>query len=1051
MKFDPFSNSGFSGLFIRRAVATTLVMFAIALFGGIAYRSLPVSDLPNVDLPTLLVSASLPGANPETMAAAVATPLERQFSTVEGLESMTSVNALGSTSITLQFDLNRSLDGAAQDVQAAITQANPLLPPGMPTPPSFRKVNPADQPILYLAISTKVLPTYRLHEYADTLMAQRISMVSGVAQVQIMGSQKYAVRVQVNPRTLAQRGIGIDEVENALRQHNVNIPTGTLYGASQMMTIQASGQLRNADAYKPLIVTYKDNLPVRLSELATITDGVEDDKAYAWFNKPDSSTRAIVLAILRQPGTNTVEVADRVRALLGEFRAQMPPSVSLEILNDRSATIRESFQDVQFTMLLTLGLVVMVIFLFLRNVSATVIPSLALPVSVIGTFGVMYLCGYSLNNLSMMALILAIGFVVDDAIVVLENIVRHMELGSPPMRAAFEGSREVGFTIVSMTISLAAVFIPLLFMGGILGRLFREFAVTICVAILVSGFVSVTLTPMLSARFLKNHHGNHGRFYMVTERFFEGMLRLYERTLIITLRWRMAVLLVSFAVLGGSIWLFQRVPKGFIPSEDTNQIFATLEANQGVSHLEMYENIQQLIKISQQDPNVRAFFAGFGGTSGSVQSAGANYGRLYFHLKDRSERPLHVDQVMEQMRPKLNSTPGMRAFLQNPPSIRLGGSLTKSLYQFTLMGTDIQQLYSSAQSFETEMAKIPGLQDVTSDLQIKSPELHVVIDRDKAASLRVTPEQIENALFDAYGPRWVSTIYAPENQYRVLLEVEREFQEDPSLLSALYIRSANGRLVPLTGLARMEPKAGPLSINHYGQLPAITISFNLKPGVSLGDAVSQIQELAQQKLPATVMTAFQGAAQAFQQSLKSLWILLLVAILVVYIVLGILYESFIHPITILSGLPSAGFGALLTLWWFGLDLNIYSFVGLILLIGIVKKNAIMQIDFALDAQRNQGMSPYEAIYKGCLTRFRPIMMTTMAALFGALPIALGHGAGGEARRPLGLCVVGGLLFSQLITLYLTPVVYLYLSALQERWERRSQPSTSEVAMAPTGD
>ncbi|MEP7362801.1 MAG: efflux RND transporter permease subunit [Acidobacteriota bacterium] len=1052
-KFDMFSNSGFSGLFIRRSVATTLVMFAIVLFGAIAYRSLPVSDLPNVDLPTLVVNASLPGANPETMAAAVATPLERQFSTVEGLESMTSVNALGTTSITLQFDLNRSLDGAAQDVQAAITQANPLLPPGMPNPPSFRKVNPADQPILYLAVSSTVLPTYRLHEYADTLMAQRISMVSGVAQVQIMGSQKYAVRVQVNPRTLAARGIGIDEVEAALRQHNVNIPTGTLYGASQMMTIQASGQLRNAEAFKPLIVTYKDGLPVRLSDLATVIDGVEDDKAFAWFNKPESSTRAIVLAVLRQPGTNTVEVADRVRGLLDQFRAQIPPSVNIEILTDRSATIRESFQDVQFTMLLTLGLVIMVIFLFLRNFSATVIPSLALPVSVIGTFAVMYLCGYSLNNLSMMALILAIGFVVDDAIVVLENIVRHMEMGAPPMRAAIEGSREVGFTIVSMTISLAAVFIPLLFMGGILGRLFREFAVTICVAILVSGFVSVTLTPMLSARFLKNHHGNHGRFYEVTERFFEAMLRVYDRTLVATLRWRFAVLMLSFAVLGGSIWLFQQVPKGFLPSEDTSQIFVTLEANQGISHLEMYDNIQKLTTIARKDPNIRAFFAGMGGTSGSVQSGGPNFGRLYFHLKDRDERKINVDQVIDELRPKLNSTPGMRAFLQNPPAIRLGGSLTKSLYQFTLMGTDIQQLYASAQTMEMEMAKIPGLQDVTSDLQIKSPELHVVIDRDKASSLNITPEKIENALFDAYGPRWVSTIYAPDNQYRVLLEVEREFQEDPSLLSALYIRSGNGRLVPMTGLARMEPQAGPLSINHYGQLPAITISFNLKPGVSLGDAVTEIQDLADRRLKGTITTAFQGAAQAFQQSLKSLWILLLVAILVVYIVLGILYESFIHPITILSGLPSAGFGALLTLWIFGLDLNIYSFVGLILLIGIVKKNAIMQIDFALDAQRNQGMSPYDAIYKGCLTRFRPIMMTTMAALLGALPIALGHGAGGEARRPLGLCVVGGLMFSQLITLYLTPVVYLYLSGIQTRFDARSHKaaSESESALAPAGD
>ncbi|MCC6590913.1 MAG: efflux RND transporter permease subunit [Bryobacterales bacterium] len=1042
------SGGGFTELFIRRAVATTLVMVAITLFGLVAYRSLPVADLPNVDFPTLVITASLPGAHPETMASAVATPLERQFSTIEGLDSMTSINALGATTVTLQFDLKRTLDGAAQDVQAAITQASPLLPPGMPNPPTFRKVNPADQPVYYMALTSSTLPLYRLHEYADTMMAQRISMVSGVAQVQIMGSQKYAVRIQVDPKKMAAQGIGIDEVEQAVRRHNVNLPVGTLYGKSQMVTVQASGQLTNADAYKPLVVTYKNGSPVRLSDLSTVIDSVEDDKAASWFNTPSSSERSVTLAVYRQPGTNTVEVADNVRKLLPAFRAQLPPTAKLQVLMDRSETIRESFHDVQFTMLLTLGLVVMVIFLFLRNLSATVIPSLALPVSVIGTFAVMYLCDYSLDNLSMMALILAIGFVVDDAIVVLENIVRHMELGVPPMRAAIEGAREVGFTIISMTISLAAVFIPLLFMGGILGRLFREFAVTICVAILVSGFVSVTLTPMLSARFLRPHHGGHSRLFNLTERFFDWMLRIYDKTLVWTLRHRMVVMAASFLILIGTVLLFQRIPKGFLPSEDANQVFITTEAAQGASHLQLYRDTEQLIKIAQKSNYIKAFFAGMGGTSGSAANNGPNYGRMFLHLKGRDERPEHVDQVMAELRPQLNSLTTIRTYLQNPPQIRLGGTLSKSLYQYTLMSTNLEDLYKSAQSMEKAMAQIPGLVDVTSDLQIKAPQANVMIDRDKAATLQVTPEQIENALYDAYGPRWISTIYAPDNQYRVLIEVDRSYQEDPSLMSALYIRSATGNLVPLDTVARLQPSVGPQTINHYGQLPAVTLSFNLVPGISLGDAVQRIQDVSTHVLPDTVTTAFQGTAQAFQQSTRSLWILLLVAILVVYIVLGILYESFIHPITILSGLPSAGFGALLTLYLFKLDLNVYSFVGLILLIGIVKKNAIMQIDFALDAERNEGKAPREAIYQGCLIRFRPIMMTTMAALLGALPIALGYGAGGEARQPLGLCVVGGLLFSQLITLYLTPVFYTYMAAFQDRLTRRRQPKQATREYKP---
>lgn len=1014
-------------------------MLAIAMFGVVAYRALPVSDLPNVDFPTLVVNANLPGASPDTMASAVATPLERQFSTIPGLDSMISSSALGVSSVTLQFDLNRNLDGAATDVQTAITQASPLLPPGMPTPPYFRKVNPADQPILYIAVASPTLPLWEVDEYAETIMAQRISMVNGVAQVLVQGAQKFAVHAQVDPRLLAAKQIGINEVEDALRNWNVLLPTGTLWGAHNAYTVLSNGQLFRAAQYQPMIVAYRNGAPVRLEDIGRAIDSVEDDKTASWhYHKIKGGRRAISLQVQRQPGTNTVEVADAVKALLPTFRAQIPSSVDLSIVYDRSQLIREGFKDVQFTMILTLGLVIMVIFLFLRNVSATIIPSLALPFSIIGTFAVMYIMDFSLDQLSMMALILCIGFVVDDAIVMLENIVRHMEHGERPMEAAFAGSREIGFTIISMTLSLAAVFIPVLFMGGILGRLFREFAVTICVAILISGFVSISLTPMLCSRFLRPPSPEgHGRFYKATEGFFQGMLHTYDTSLRWVLRYRPVTLGIFFVILGATVYLFLKIPKGFIPDQDTDSIFAIVEAAQGTSFDQMKVYQQAAARVALDDPNIYEFNSTCGGSFAGL--AGPNLGRMFFHLVPRAKRRLDVNQVMAELRPKLNQFPGVRIFMQNPPTIRIGGQLTKSLYQFTMQSPDTKELYQEAPIMEREVARIAGLRDVTSDLLIKNPQVNVVVDRDKAAALQLNVNQVENALYDAFGLRWVSTIYAPANQYRVLLELLPKYQAQPDAMSMLYLRSAEGKLVQLDSVAKLVKDTGPQSISHYGQFPSVTVSFNLAPGYALGDAVTQIREIAGRVLSPAIATTFQGSAKAFQDSLKNLSVLLVVAIMVVYIVLGILYESFIHPLTILSGLPSAGFGALLTLYLFHLDLNVYGFVGLIMLIGIVKKNAIMQIDFALSAERNEGMAPMEAIYKGCLIRFRPIMMTTMAALLGAVPIAAGYGAGGEARRPLGLCVVGGLLFSQLITLYLTPVIYTYLSALTVRRGKRSAP------------
>jgi hydrophobic/amphiphilic exporter-1 (mainly G- bacteria), HAE1 family len=1037
-----------SQTFIERPIATSLLMAAIALFGGVAYRSLAVSDLPNVDFPTLLVTASLPGASPETMASAVATPLENQFSTIAGLNSMTSSNSLGNTQITLEFDLNRKLDGAAVDVQAAITQASRVLPQGMPTPPTFTKVNPADQPILYLALTSPTLPLYDLDNYAETRIAQRISMISGVAQVQVLGAQKFAVHVQMDPHALASRQIGINEIQTALTNWNVNLPTGAIIGPQRSFTLQASGQLLTAAEYKPIVVAYRGGSPVRLEELGKIIDSVEDDKTASWYYTHQGNNRAIILAIQRQPGTNTIEVTDGVKKLLPLIKEELPPSVNTDILYDRSDTIRESFHDVQFTMGLTLGLVVMVIFLFLRNISATIIPSLALPFSIVGTFAVMYLLSYSLDNLSMMALILSIGFVVDDAIVMLENIVRHIELGEEPLLASLKGSEEIGFTIVSMTLSLAAVFIPVLFLGGVLGRLFKEFAVTITVAILISGVVSVTLTPMLCSRFLRAaHEDKHGAFYRFTEGFFQWMLRVYDRTLLIALRHRPAMMLSFVLVLGATMYMFVAIPKGFIPDQDTDQLQISTEAAQGTSYYEMVGYEQKIAQTVSQDPNVDSLMASVGGTTAS-NLGGPNYGELVIHLKPRNQRQLGVNEIIKELRPQLASQVGVRSYLENPPTIQIGGQVTKSLYQFSMQTPDKTELYADAEALAKSVEQLPGVEDVTTDVAVTTPQVSVTIDRDKAAAMNLNANVIENALYDAYGPRWVSTIYGSVNEYKVLLELEPKYQADPRALSMLYFKTPLSKLIPLDTMARVVTEVGPQTINHYGQLPAATLSFNLKPGAALGEVVSQVQALADQQLPPTVSTQFQGAAKAFQSSLGNLWVLLIIAIMVVYIVLGILYESYIHPITILSGLPSAGFGALLTLVVFHIDLSIYAFVGLIMLIGIVKKNAIMQIDFALEAERHHGLTPEKAIYEGCLIRFRPIMMTTMAALLGAVPIALGYGAGGEARQPLGLVVVGGLLFSQLVTLYLTPVFYIYMSAIQDwvqSWKRKKAPVSAPAA------
>ena len=1026
---------GLPELCIRRPVMTTLITMSFIIFGLFAYRQLPVAALPRVDYPTINVQAQLPGASPETMAASVAAPLERQFSNISGITSMTSVSSQGSTSITIQFDLDRNIDGAALDVQAAISSAVRRLPADLPNPPSFRKVNPADQPVLFLVVSSATLPLSRVNDFAESILQQQISQIPGVAQVNIFGSQKYAVRIFADPEAVAARGLSLADIRTAVAAANSNQPTGTLRGERQRTTIEASGQLERAADYGSLIVSSKNGVPVRLDDVARVVDSVENDQVASWYN----GDRSMILAVFRQSDANTVEVVDAIRSRVPLYREQLPASINLSVLNDRSIPIREAVFDVQFTLMLSIFLVVMVIFLFLKSLTATMIPALALPVSLVGTFAAMHVFGYSIDNISLLALTLSVGFVVDDAIVMLENIMRHIEDGMAPFEAALKGSREIGFTIVSITLSLVAVFIPVFFMGGVVGRVFREFAATISVAILVSGFVSLTLTPMLCARILRpvDHHAKPGAFSRAVDAVFDGMLTAYRVSLDFILKWRLAVLVLTIASVFVTGKMYTDIPKGFFPQEDTGLLRAATEGAPDASFETLAARQFALMEIIRKDPAVDYL-------TGNMGNFAVNQGFMFIALKPRDQRD-DVGKVIARLRAATRGVPGMTIVFQSVQNINLNaGRQSRAQYQYTLQSPDLQDLYKAGPLMRERLTDLPQLRDVNIDLQLANPQAVVEIDRERAANLGVTSDQIRQTLYSAFGSRQISTIFTPANDYQVILEADRSFQTDPQALSRIFLKAPNGQNVPLDAVATIKRSVGPLSISRQAQQPAVTISFNVPPGTSLGEAVAAIRAAEREAgLPASVSTGFAGSAQLFQDALKGQGLLILAAVLVIYIVLGVLYESFIHPITILSGLPSAGLGALLALQVFGMDLSVIAIIGILLLIGIVKKNAIMMVDFALERRRD-GVDALAAIREAALLRFRPIMMTSFAALLGTLPIAVGHGAGSELRQPLGIAVVGGLIVSQLLTLYITPVVYFYLDKIESRMKRGSKiPVTAE--------